>query len=268
MAPSVSADGRYVAFASTADNLVDGDNDVFTNVFVRDMQTGTTTLVSEPSGQGGGGGNDGNSGQYGPVISGNGRFVVFQSFASNLTSDDNDAFEDVFVRDMQTGTTVLASQPTGVAGGLANNGSSSTVISADGRYVAFGSSSDNLWLVDNNAVGNVFVRDMLTSVTTLLSQPTGGGADANNGASYAAGVSADGRYVFFGSESDNMSDADNNAFESVFVRDLQASTTALVSQPTGYLRVRDLQRRLLCPGPERGRPLCGVRVIRRQSLGR
>ena len=233
-APTVSADGRYVAFASTADNLVDGDNDVFTNAYVRDMQTGTTTLVSQPSGQGGGGGNDANSGQYGPVISGNGRFVVFESFASNLTSDDNDTFGDVFVRDMQTGTTVLASQPTGLGGGLANNGSSSTpVISADGRYVAFGSDADNLSMVDNDAVGNVFLRDMLTSVTTLVSQPTGGGAGANNGASYAAGVSADGRYVFFGSASDNMSDADNDAFESVFVRDLQASTTTLVSQPTG-----------------------------------
>ena len=105
------------------------------------------------------------------------------------------------------------------------------MISADGRFVAFGSDADNLSVVDNNAVGNVFVRDMVTSVTTLVSQPTGGGAGADNGASYAAGVSADGRYVFFGSASDNMSDADNNAFESVFVRDLRRARQRWSASP-------------------------------------
>jgi hypothetical protein len=73
----------------------------------------------------------------------------------------------------------------------------------------------------------------VTNVTTLVSQPTGGGADLNNGDTYAGAISADGRYVLFGSTSDNMSDADNNAYESVHSRDLQASTTTLVSQPTG-----------------------------------
>ena len=217
--PSVSGDGRVVAFRSAADNMLDNDNDTYTNVYARELVTGTTTLVSQPTGQGGGAANDKNSGDSGAVISDNGQFVAFESAASTLTADNNATYTDVFVRNLQTGTTILVSQPTGTGGGTDNNGNAhSPVISADGRYVAFNSGADNLSQTDNDAVQNVFVRDTLTNVTSLVSQPTGGGANLNNGASYVGGISADGRYVLFGSLSDNMSDADNNAFETVFVR--------------------------------------------------
>jgi hypothetical protein len=232
--PSISGDGRVVAFRSAADNMLDNDNDTYTNVYARELVTGTTTLVSQPTGQGGGAANDKNSGDSGAAISDNGQFVAFESAASNLTADNNATYVDVFVRNLDTGTTMLASQPTGTGGGADNNGSSlSAVISADGRYVAFNSLADNLSGTDNDAVQNVFVRDTLTNVTTLVSQPTGGGANLNDGSSYVGGISADGRYVLFGSSSDNMSDADNDSFESVHVRDVQESTTTLVSQPTG-----------------------------------
>ncbi|MDP8942876.1 MAG: hypothetical protein M3N16_01955 [Actinomycetota bacterium] len=94
--PAISADGRYVAFESNADNLSAEDNDAVLNVFVRDTQTGTTTLVSRAHGPGGAGG-DGDS--YGPAISADGRYVAFGSEADNLSAWDNDAVRDVFVRD-------------------------------------------------------------------------------------------------------------------------------------------------------------------------
>src|SRR5207249_11264627 len=128
----ISSDGRFVLFLSSANNLVtNDDNGKFVDVFLRDRTNGVTTLVSvNQTGVGGGNGNS-----VSPAASTNGRYVVFESEASNLVANDTNGVSDVFVRDLQTGTTTLVSENGSGAGG--NGGSTSPVISADGRYVAF-----------------------------------------------------------------------------------------------------------------------------------
>jgi Tol biopolymer transport system component len=221
---SISADGRFVAFESSADNLSAADNNSFQNVFVRDTRAGTTTLVSRASGAGGAGA-DGHS--LASSISADGRFVAFESDADNLSTGDNNSFRNVFVRDTAASTTTLASVTFDNSAG-ANEHSFRPSISADGRFVAFDSHADNLSLDDLNSVHNVFVRDTGASTTTLVNYGIGGaGAD---GSSSAASISAGGRFVAFASDANNLSSADNNLFQNVFVRDTGASTTTLASR--------------------------------------
>jgi len=117
---SVSADGRYVAFESAAGNLVPGDTNGRTDVFVRDTQTGAITRVSTDSSD-----SEGNDGSFRPSISANGRYVAFESTASNLVLNDTNGVSDVFVKDTQTGTVTRVS--TDNLGGE-GNGSSVNVI--------------------------------------------------------------------------------------------------------------------------------------------
>src|SRR5262249_30552769 len=131
-APSVSADGRYVAFVSSAPDLVPGDTNGTGDVFVRDLKAGTTTLVSVNSA----GTASGNRASQSPSISAAGRYVAFVSFATDLVANDANGTGDVFVRDLWTGTTTLVSvNQAGTAS--ANGNSANPVISADGSHVAF-----------------------------------------------------------------------------------------------------------------------------------
>src|SRR5204863_9687262 len=142
----ISSDGRFVLFLSSANNLVtNDDNGKFVDVFLRDRTNGVTTLVSvNQTGVGGGNGNS-----VSPAISTNGRYVVFESEASNLVANDTNGVSDVFLRDLQSGTTTLLS--VNHSGGAAGNGAStSPVISADGRYVAFVSAASDLVANDTN----------------------------------------------------------------------------------------------------------------------
>jgi Tol biopolymer transport system component len=153
-APSVSADGRFVAFHSYASNLVGGDTNGAADVFVRDRETDTTSRASVSSA-----GVQGNSDGYLPSISADGRFVTFYSGASNLVGGDtNDAF-DVFVRDRADHTTRRVSLSSGGVQG--NAYSYDPAISADGRYVTFYSDATNLVGADTNAAGDIFVRGPL-----------------------------------------------------------------------------------------------------------
>lgn len=145
--PSISADGRFVAFSSSATDLVATNitGGRGGNVFVRDLQTGTTVLAS-----GNWNGTDGgNGGSELPSLSADGRFVAFLSRARDLLTNDTDVIQDVFVRDLQTGTTTLASvNYAGTGGG--NNESGTPLISANGRFVAFASTSSDLVATDTN----------------------------------------------------------------------------------------------------------------------
>jgi Tol biopolymer transport system component len=217
--PVVSADGRYVAFSSNASNLVANDsNGTIPDVFVHDLVTGTTTLVSTT------GNSSGNSGSFNPVVSADGRYVAFSSNASNLVANDSNTTEDVFVRDLVTGTTTLVST-TGTASG--NRSSNNPVVSADGRYVAFISQASNLVANDSNGSRDVFVRDLVTGTTTLVSTT---GTSSGNRDSFSPVISADGRYVAFISQASNLVANDSNGtLQDVFVRDLVTGTTTLVS---------------------------------------
>ena len=160
--PAVSADGRYVAFHGTASNLVPGDTNAAFDVFVRDRQLGVTERVSVATG-----GGQGNAASNIPAISGDGRFVVFPSDASNLVAGDTNAAKDVFVRDRQLATTERVSVATG--GAQANAASNYPAISDDGRFVVFYSDATDLVAGDTNAVKDIFVRDRQLGTTVRVS---------------------------------------------------------------------------------------------------
>ncbi len=221
--PTISPDGRFVAFGSDAANLVSGDTNGRSDVFVRDRQTATTERVSVATG-----GNEGNdsSGASGPVaVSTDGRFVAFASDASNLVSGDTNGRSDVFVRDRQTATTERVSVATG---GTEGDGySDSPAMSADGRYVAFESAASNLVTGDTNAGMDVFVRDRQTGATTRVDTDSSGGEA--DGQSTSPAISADGRYVAFSSAASNLVSGDSNSTSDVFVKDTQTGAIVRAS---------------------------------------
>lgn len=218
--PSISADGRYVAFVSLANNLVADDANSQVDVFIHDRLSGVTTRASIASD-----GTQGNGFSSEASLSADGRFVAFHSNASNLVPDDTNASSDVFVHDMLTGSTTLASVASD--GTQANNGGGDTSMSFDGRYVAFSSSASNLVPDDTNASFDVFVHDMLTGSTTIASIASDG-TYANLGSSDTS-LSADGRYVIFISDATNLIAGDTNGVTDVFVRDRVAGTTERVN---------------------------------------
>ena len=218
---SVSAHGRYVAFYSYATNLVDGDTNGVSDIFVHDRQTGQTTRVSVDSG--GSQATGGNSGS--PSLSADGRYVAFGSRATNLVQGDTNGVGDVFVHDRQTGQTTRVSVDSD--GTQGNNHSSSPSISADGRYVAFYSSAGDLIVGDTNGVGDIFVHDRQTGQTTRVSLHSEGTQGNNHSSSPS--VSADGRYVAFYSDATNLVDGDTNGVGDVFVHDRQTAQTVRVS---------------------------------------
>jgi Tol biopolymer transport system component len=230
--PSVSADGRFAAFQSDASNLVANDTNNATDVFVRDVQAGTTTLVSvNKDGTG-----SGNGASFDPTITPDGRFVVFLSLASDLVSEekvDSPFAPDVFVRDLQTGRTTLVSvNSKGNATGNADSFASGPDISSDGRFVAFQSDANDLVDNDNNNATDIFVRDLRTGTTHLVSVNLAGTGSGNGASLGPLGpvISADGRFVAFVSFATNLvSTPKNGASMDVFVRDLMAGTTTLVS---------------------------------------
>ena len=221
--PSISADGRYVAFMSMASNLVRGDTNFSPDIFVHDRGTATTTRVSMATGS-----MQGNGGSYSPSISADGRFVAFESDANNLVPGDTNRTTDVFVRDRQAGTTERISN--GLGGVAANGGSYSASISGDGRFVAFVSLASNLVSGDTNAASDIFVYDRLTSRTTRVSIAADGTqTTSSNG--YPS-ISADGRFVTFSSRCTNLVSGDTNGAEDVFVYDRTSGTTARMSVNT------------------------------------
>jgi Tol biopolymer transport system component len=222
--PSISRDGRYVAFTSGASDLVPGDGNDLGDVYVRDLQTGTTVRASVDAT-----GGDSDNENWSPSLSADGRYVAFVSRASDLGPSDDNGFEDVYVRDLQTGTTVRAS--VGATGGDSDGQSNDPVISGDGRRVAFRSEASNLVTDDGNELEDVFVRDLQSGTTVRASLDTAGG-DPNGASSLSVTMSADGRYVAFASEASDLVPGDGNGLYDVFVRDLQAATTTRVSVDT------------------------------------
>jgi Tol biopolymer transport system component len=221
--PIISADGRYVVFASTANNLTLGSGNTpilsrvlgSMNVFVRDRTNQTTTLVSvNAAGTGGGNGDSLPRG-----ISTNGQYVLFESTASNLVANDINTANDVFVRDLVHGTTTLVSVNTnGFSGNLP---SSSSVMTPDGRYVAFSSLATNLVPGDTNRITDIFVRDLVAGTTTLVSVGAVSGAAifAPPSISDSPAISPDGRYVVYFSTASNLVSGVGGTGE-VYVRDL------------------------------------------------
>jgi Tol biopolymer transport system component len=222
--PALSADGRFVAFASGASNLVAGDTNDEADIFVHDRQTGTIERVSVASD-----GTQGGSPVFGSLVStlsADGRFVAFASDATNLVAGDTSGQIDVFVHDRETGATERVSVASD--GTQQDSGSLTPVaLSADGRFVAFQSDATNLVGDDTNGKFDVFVHDRLTGATERVSVASDG--TEGNGASASFALSADGRFVAFASSATNLVAGDTNGVPDVFVRDRLTGTTERVS---------------------------------------
>jgi hypothetical protein len=239
-APSISGNGRFVAFVSDASNLVSGDTNHVRDVFVRDIVAGTTRLVSVAS--------DGtleNSSAAPPSINADGTKVAFPSFATNLVPDDTNGQFDVFVRDLAAGTTVRASVATDGTEG--NQASTYAAMSGNGRFAAFASMATNLVPNDTNDVQDVFLRDLTTNRTFRVSVTADGGQangqsvgpGVRGGLAFGPSVNFDGTRIAFDSVATNLVAGDTNTCEpfypgpgecpDVFVRDVRARTTIRVS---------------------------------------
>ena len=228
--PAISADGRFVAFTSTATNLHPDDTDGVDDVFVRDLQDNTTALVSRAAGATGVK-SDGQS--RAPSISADGGSVAFRSSGANLHPDDTDGTPDIFLRGLQTNTTTLVSRATGATGAKGSGASGNPAISADGSSVAFESGSTNLHPDDTDTTLDVFVRGLQTNTTTLVSRATGVTGAKGSSSSDLPAISANGRFVAFHSASTNLHPDGSDTTRDVFLRDLQADTTTLVSRAAG-----------------------------------
>jgi len=220
----ISGDGRYVAFTSWANNLVPGDTNDHDDVFVKDLQTGITSRVSTDST--GIQGND-HSGTFKISISGNGRYVAFESAANNLVAGDTNGVLDIFMKDLQTGTTTRVS--TNSAGSQGNYDSGGSSVSGDGRYVTFHSSADNLVSGDTNGQQDIFVKDLQTGITTRVNTDFAGNQTTYR-MSWWPSISSDGRYVAFESEAYNLvpGDTDLATFD-IFVKNVQTGAIARLS---------------------------------------
>jgi Tol biopolymer transport system component len=225
--PCVSADGRYVAFASNASNLVAGDTNLELDVFLRDRQSGTTIRASV-----GPGGVQANGSSLDPFLSADGRYLGFQSHATNLVAGDTNAQRDVFLRDLVAGTTERVS--VGAGGAQTNDDSASGWVVPGGRFVAFVSEASNLAVVDTNANEDVFLRDRLTGTTECISCMPGG--TTGDGSSLLAVVTPDGRHVAFRTRATNLVPGDTNAAADICVRDRLTATTTRVSVGPGGLQ--------------------------------
>jgi len=231
--PAISADGRYVAFYSDAANLVPGDTNEDTDVFLYDRQTGIIERVNLSSAgeQAEITGSQPFLGSSQVSLSADGRFVAFTSLANNLVAGDTSKYPDVFVRDLQEGITERIS--VSATATEVNGYSDAPSLSADGRYVAFDSAAGNLVTGDGNGYWDVFVRDRTAGTTELVSLSSSGGQ--GNEMSGNPCISADGRYIAFESYAWNLVTGDNNWTYDVFVRDLQADSTTRVSvSASGY----------------------------------
>ena len=246
--PTFSAGGQFVTFVSQAQDIVtNGTPSRFLNILVRNLDTATTSLVSVNSSGIGGGNEDSNF----PTISSNGQFVAFESFASNLIPGDTNKTLDVFVRDLNTGTTALVNVNTNGANSLGY--ARSPVISANGQRIVFnGNGSDLVTNEFNPPAGTLFVRDLYvrdlpserTSLITVNFAGTGSARSTfNNTTSDDATISADGRFVAFWSNATNLVAGFTNRNGHIFIRDIDGAVTiwasagvadVLTNFPTGY----------------------------------
>jgi hypothetical protein len=216
--PSISSDGRFVAFYSLAGNLVSGDDNNYTDIFLHDRQSGATSILSRN-------GTSANGNSSLPYINQSGQNISFRSEASNLVSSDTNGKGDIFVFSMATGQLELASIDSN--GWLANGDSYNSVLTPDGRYVAFDSIASNLTTNDTNNTYDIFLRDRLAGTTERITVNSSG-VEAN-GPSFDPVISSDGRFIAFHSFASNLVSNDNNNASDIFVYDRQMKTFELVS---------------------------------------
>ena len=213
---SVSADGRFVAFESLAANLVPDDTVVSLDIFVYDRGNKTIERVSIADD-----GTQGDGPSSNPIISADGRFVAFESQASNLVTDDSNGIQDIFVYDRQNQIIERVSVPNDRS--QANGSSALPSISGDGRFVAFESIATNLATGDVKDNWDTFVYDRFDQIVKPVSVASGSQGEEVRSESRSASLSADGRFVAFSSDSSQLVQGDTNRIADIFVSDLQSS---------------------------------------------
>jgi len=221
--PSLSRDGNLVVFTSKADNLVPGDTNGLGDVFIYDRSAGTITCASRALD-----GGPANNASRNAVISADGKYVAFESDASNLVLHDTNGVSDVFIYSLETQRTERISVSR--TGGDPDGPSFTPTISGDGTYVAFASRATNLLATppsDNPAVADIFIRDRLNGVTLWASRSSGG--IAPNGDCLHPAISSDGRTVAFESTATNLALRDYNGVSDVFLHDRLTQETIPVS---------------------------------------
>jgi Tol biopolymer transport system component len=218
--PSISANGRYVAFGTIDRSVVPGKTSDLPDVVVRDLKTGTNDRVSVSSA-----GEESDGTAYQPVLSANGRFVAFGSDATNLVAGDTNGLYDIFVHDRKTGETLRVSVD---SDGNQQTGSGEThAISANGRFVAFSSGAENLVPGDTNGQDDVFVHDLKTRSTTRVSLgATGVEPDAS---CYGPSISSNGRWVTFSSSARDLVPVSLTAFQQIYLHDAKSGATTRIS---------------------------------------
>ncbi|WP_298952390.1 Hint domain-containing protein [uncultured Methylobacterium sp.] len=218
--PSISGDGRLVAFTSRATNLVASDTNATLDIFVKNVATGAITRASTAAD-----GTQGNGESNVASMAGDGSRVAFQSDATNLVAGDTNGTMDIFVKNLATGAITNASTAADGTGG--NGGSFNPSVSRDGNLVAFSSSADNLVAGDTNGRADVFVKNLATGAITRVSTGTDG--TQGNAESGSARISADGTTVTFTSRAGNLVPGDTNIVSDVFVKDLTTGALTRVS---------------------------------------
>jgi Tol biopolymer transport system component len=219
--PSISADGRYVAFDTQATDFLHG---VFGGLYVRDLRTKQTTLIGRQNGRRG----EPLRTALNPSISAHGSRVAFVS-----SHPVRGRVLEIAVRDLKSKRTSFVSRADGAHGALARERCITPVISANGRYVAFATKAKNLSGIDKDSVEDVFVRDLKTNRTLLVSRAQGKRGAAGSGDSSNPSISADGRYVAFESYASNLGPHDNSTIPDVFVRDMGSGRVFLASRADG-----------------------------------
>lgn len=225
--PVISGDGKIVAFASRATNLVADDDNRAADIFA--TIPGVTDPVRVSTTNGGG---EANGPSQEPDLSQDGRMLVFSSDASNLVKGDDNESTDVFVRDLRSGAVSLVSSARGERGRSASGDSTAPAISPDGRYVSFTSTADDLAKGDANERPDVFVRDLFAGRTALVSVARAPGRTAGKDSVLTSDISSKGRYIAFSSDARNLVRRDRNRRSDIFVRDRRARTTRRVSLST------------------------------------
>lgn len=217
---AISADGSMVAFSSTADNLVDGDSNDFGDIILADFNAGSLRIISTA------GGEQANNHSSNPVFSGNGRYLIFLTQATNLFDDNAPGAVDVARADLVTGEIRLVScdldgnqSPASFIRGLS--------ISDDGRYITFASDADGLALGDEDGLYDVFVKDMDTGELTIVSKRSDDGTLAD-GDSYDPVISGNGLFVAFTSDATNLDESDSNGVSDVYLSEWQTGASGVV----------------------------------------
>lgn len=234
---SLSANGRYLLFKSTATNFVPGDTNGLADLFVRDSKTSLIRRVNTSSS---GEQANGESGDF--ALSGSGRYVVFSSLATNLVPNDTNGVRDVFVKDLVSDSTVRVSMHSDGAQSVVDNEFEGmpTSISADGRYVAF-LTFERLLPRDNNIHNDIYVKDMVTGALDLVS--TAGDESLANFRNHHPFISANGRYVVFASQGSNFVPEDTDIGLDVYIKDRVTRQIRLASATAAGVRANNVSEK-------------------------